>query len=204
MKQTDNNKEYKQLLQLIERYFDGETTTAEEHRLRQLLATTECEAPEVEDARAVMGVFAVARHQKATLDALKSSSATPVRHPVSGKKRFIPFAAISAAASVAVIIVAVLTILSPRQMSESNLVANNSTSAFDSITKMKMGATISGLQGGRMIAMATTASRVNRPETPDEIASLISSEMSLMAEAEDYIYESITEDFISLRDITDM
>ncbi len=49
------------LLQLIDRYFDGATSTEEERRLRDALAATDLSSPAIDEARAVMGVFAAAR-----------------------------------------------------------------------------------------------------------------------------------------------
>ncbi|MCC8114643.1 MAG: hypothetical protein LIP03_11785 [Bacteroidales bacterium] len=52
---------------LIERYFAGETSVAEERELRQLLASTDASSPAIDEARAVMGYFAVARNKKAAI-----------------------------------------------------------------------------------------------------------------------------------------
>ena len=57
-KKTINNDN---LLQLIDRYFDGATSIEEERRLRAALASTDLSSPAIDDARAVMGVFAAAR-----------------------------------------------------------------------------------------------------------------------------------------------
>lgn len=48
----------KQLHVLITRYFDGETTAAEERELRRELAVTDMRSPLIDEARAVTGYFA--------------------------------------------------------------------------------------------------------------------------------------------------
>lgn len=53
------NKDY--WMHLVERYFEAETTREEELALRRFLATNEADAPEFEEARAVMGYLAVGR-----------------------------------------------------------------------------------------------------------------------------------------------
>ncbi|MDE7407197.1 MAG: hypothetical protein K2M76_02150, partial [Muribaculaceae bacterium] len=53
------NKE--QLHTLIARYFDGDTTVAEERELRRELATTVLWSPLIDEARAVTGYFAACR-----------------------------------------------------------------------------------------------------------------------------------------------
>lgn len=50
-----------ELDRLIARYFDGETSLAEERRLRLLLARPEATGDAADEARAVMGVFAAQR-----------------------------------------------------------------------------------------------------------------------------------------------
>lgn len=45
-----------QIHNLIDRYFEGETTLDQERQLRQLLATTTDDSPDIAEARAVLGV----------------------------------------------------------------------------------------------------------------------------------------------------
>lgn len=193
MKSINPNREYDQMLRLIERYFDGETSAAEEKSLRRMLVETDCNAAEVEEARAVMGVFATARSLEV---AVNKAGASPGKRRA---KRPLSLAAISAAASIAVIIVAVMSILQPGKMSEEEMLATASVNVYDSIARIRMGESIDRVAGHRMLAMA--GNRINQPDNPDEIAALISSEMGLMAEAERSVYESIADDFTSLRDI---
>ncbi|MDE6317553.1 MAG: hypothetical protein K2L73_04045 [Muribaculaceae bacterium] len=193
MKSVNPNREYDQLLRLIERYFDGETSAAEEKCLRRMLVETDCNAVEVEEARAVMGVFATARSMEGAVN--KAGALAGKRRA----KRRLSLAAISAAASIAVIIVAVMSILHPGRMSEEEMLATASGNVYDSIARIRMGEAIDRVAGHRMLAMA--GNRINQPDNPDEIAALISSEMGLMAEAERSVYESIADDFTSLRDI---
>lgn len=49
---------------LVDKYFDGLTTTDEERQLREWLASSEVSSPELDEARAVLGVFAAARSEK--------------------------------------------------------------------------------------------------------------------------------------------
>lgn len=46
---------------LIDRYFDATASEAEERELRRLLVSTRLQSPEIEQARAVMGFYAVGR-----------------------------------------------------------------------------------------------------------------------------------------------
>ena len=50
---------------LVERYFEVETTEAEEAALRRFLCTTQGSAPRYDEVRAVMGFLAVGRSQQA-------------------------------------------------------------------------------------------------------------------------------------------
>ncbi len=52
----------KRLHQLIDRYFDATATDAEEHELLLTLATTRLSSEKIDEARAVMGYFAVSRN----------------------------------------------------------------------------------------------------------------------------------------------
>lgn len=190
MKAINPDREYNQLLELVDRYFEGETSLAEEKQLRRMLAETDSDTAEIEEARAVMGIFATSRRQPASAD-------TPAAGPRRRRRTF-PLAAISAAASVVVIIVAVLSLLHPASMSEHELMASTSVSKYDSIARMRMEISQGGVHTHGLLAMATA--RLIKPESPDEVDALISSEMGLMAEAERSVYESIAEDFTLLRD----
>lgn len=61
-----------ELEQLIDRYFDGETTVQEEHLLRQAITDGHWHGEKVDEARVVMGYFAAHRQQQRHL-ATKSS-----------------------------------------------------------------------------------------------------------------------------------
>lgn len=88
MNDTDN----KQMLRLIELYFEGETTLEQERELRRMLATSPLRTPEVEEARAVLGVVAMIPRERV------------IRSP----SRFIPV--IQRVAAAAAILVAVIGI----------------------------------------------------------------------------------------------
>lgn len=51
----------RQINEYIDRYFEGTLSEAEELRLRAFLASPEGQAPEYDEARAVMGYFAVGK-----------------------------------------------------------------------------------------------------------------------------------------------
>ena len=48
-------------LEIVNRYFEAETTEEEERLLKRFLASDEAQGAEFDEARAVMGVFATAR-----------------------------------------------------------------------------------------------------------------------------------------------
>lgn len=48
---------------LIDRYFEAETTEAEERELRLALAATKCRSAKIDEARAVMGYLAIGRNE---------------------------------------------------------------------------------------------------------------------------------------------
>lgn len=85
------------LLQLIDRYFDGLTSADEERELREALADTRLSSPAIDEARAVMGVFAAARRIEAH----------------GPRRRLLPQMAIAAAASLALLIGAAAWFLRP-------------------------------------------------------------------------------------------
>lgn len=85
-----------ELEKLIARYFDGETSLAEERRLRMLLARPEATGEAADEARAVMGVFAA---QRASMRPQRRTSRTaPWR----------------AAAAIAMIVAVAMALLLPR------------------------------------------------------------------------------------------
>lgn len=84
------------LNRLIDRYFNGATSLADERRLREALADPRYEGANVDAARAVMGVFAASRR----LDSAKPSLGLNSRH----RRGFSAIA--SAAASIALLFVA--------------------------------------------------------------------------------------------------
>lgn len=58
-----NNNELDRIHYLIDRYFEGETSLAQEQELRRLVATqSESADPAIREARAVLGYFAEGRH----------------------------------------------------------------------------------------------------------------------------------------------
>ena len=196
MKNERHINEHDELLGLINRYFDGETSVEEERRLRGLLAASASRDSQVEEARAVMGVFACAR----------SVAGTAVEQNA-GKRRLMrpsQWVAVSAAASVAIIIAAVVSLTRFEKMPSDDMLANASRSGalagkHDSIAQLMQGEKGAVIAGNRSVAMS--GGGINRPENPDDVAALISSEMGCMAEAQRSVYESITDDFVSLRDI---
>ena len=191
----NNNDVNDELLRLVDRYFEGETSTAEERRLRTLLAVSDSEAEEVNAARAVMGVFATARRAGDDAGSVKSPR----------RRRRALLATVSVAASVAIIIGAALSVSDisiGKQPSGGTMMlasdAGNRQGRHDSIA-MLMGDGKSNRQARHSVAMASA--RVNTPDNPDDIAALISSEMGCMAEAQRSVYESITDDFVSISEI---
>lgn len=196
MKNERHINEHDELLGLINRYFDGETSVEEERRLRGLLAASASRDSQVEEARAVMGVFACAR-----------SLGAAVRQNAGKRRRLLrpsQWVAVSAAASVAIIIAAVVSLTRFEKMPSGDMLANASRSGalagkHDSIAQLMQGEKGAVIAGNRSVAMS--GGGINRPENPDDVAALISSEMGCMAEAQRSVYESITDDFVSLRDI---
>lgn len=196
MKNERHINEHDELLGLINRYFDGETSVEEERRLRGLLAASASRDSQVEEARAVMGVFACAR-----------SLGAAVRQNAGKRRRLLrpsQWVAVSAAASVAIIIAAVVSLTRFEKMPSDDMLANASRSGalagkHDSIAQLMQGEKGAVIAGNRSVAMS--GGGINRPENPDDVAALISSEMGCMAEAQRSVYESITDDFVSLRDI---
>lgn len=192
----NNNDVNDELLRLVDRYFEGETSTAEERRLRTLLAVSDSEAEEVNAARAVMGVFATARRAGDDAGSVKSPR----------RRRRALLATVSVAASVAIIIGAALSVSDisiGKQPSGGTMMlasdAGNRQWRHDSIAMLMKGDGKSNRQARHSVAMASA--RVNTPDNPDDIAALISSEMGCMAEAQRSVYESITDDFVSISEI---
>lgn len=60
MKRIDD-KTIEQIHQLIDAYFDAQTTTEEETLLKQILANVDVSTPKIQEARAVLGLFAYKR-----------------------------------------------------------------------------------------------------------------------------------------------
>lgn len=63
MEQLDNNT-IRQIELLAEKYFRGETSTEEEKILREVLVNTNCSTSIINEARAVLGLFATQRIAK--------------------------------------------------------------------------------------------------------------------------------------------
>lgn len=173
------------LLRLIDRYFEGETSLEEERTLRQSLAETDCNDEAVEAARAVMGVFAVQRR-----------IATEKKQAVTSKPRRLlsatQWVAVSAVASVAIIIVAVVSLMNVNPMQQQGMLSVASlTGNHDSIAQL-MPSERSTMSKN---SVAFASERVNTPESSAEIDALIKSEMGLMAEAQSSVYQSVVSDF---------
>ena len=64
MKRIDD-KTIEQIHQLIDAYFDARTTLEEETLLRQILANVDVSTPKIQEARAVLGLFAYNRRNTA-------------------------------------------------------------------------------------------------------------------------------------------
>lgn len=101
MMKTTETVQAKQIEALIEKYFDGATSLKEETTLRLILANTALSTPAIEEAKAVLGIFAAIRKQQPA-----------VRKRSARKKNSIKWAV---AASVTLVICAsVATMMSPR------------------------------------------------------------------------------------------
>lgn len=64
---------------LVERYFEAETTEAEEAALRRFLCTPQGSAPRYDEVRAVMGFLAVGRSQQAPAPSRKATRSVRLR-----------------------------------------------------------------------------------------------------------------------------
>lgn len=105
---SDNSITKQQLHHLIGQYFDAGLDRADEERLRILLARTTHRSPEIDEARAVMGIFATARN----------------RRRATASVRTLALRLTAAAASVALIAGAVTMFMtSPHQADESVMIA---------------------------------------------------------------------------------
>lgn len=192
MKNNNNISDHDELLRLVNRYFEGDTSLAEERNLRRLLAQSSCTDAPVEEARAVMGVFACCRTECRKPAADNPNSAL-------SRLRRSRWTAISAVASVAVLIVAVVSFYRFEKMpnSDSLSAANycRLSDRHDSLASIDKQRSISA---GHFSA-ARSANGVYSPESPEDVSALINSEMGCMAEAERSMYQSIADDFVSLR-----
>ena len=180
------------LLRLIERYFEAETSLEEERYLRQLLVETDCNDSAVEAARAVMGVFAVDR---------KISDTQQLNTASSPKRRFggTNWAVISAVASVAIIIVAVVSLMNSGQRTNQDML---SVAFIGDLQDFIAQLTSSeNTLDAHHNSMAMAAMTINNPESPAEIDALIKSELGLMAEAQNSVYESVVNDFTAISSI---
>lgn len=186
---------------LIDRYFEGETTLAEENRLRLLLATSASREPKVEEARAVMGVFAVARkHDALTAKrAVASKVATaPGVKMVNGttdkrRKRGAIWSTIAAAASIAVLLGFAIVLSNIGKSGEGNVRTAHEIGHGhgDTINLMAEIATGGNITGTRSLAV------VNRVETDDEVAAVLKLELGYMAEAERSVDKAVEDEFNS-------
>ena len=191
MKNNNNISDHDELLRLVNRYFEGDTSLAEERNLRRLLAQSSCTDAPVEEARAVMGVFACGRAECRNA-AQKSPSAF-------SRLRRSRWTAISAVASVAVLIVAVVSMYRFEEIPNSDSLSAASycrlSDRHDSLASFDKRRSISA---GHFSAARST-NGVYSPESPEDVSALINSEMGCMAEAERSMYQSIADDFVSLR-----
>lgn len=101
---TNNNPN--RLSHLIQLYFDGETTLEQERELRALLADPKVTGEEADEARAVIGF------------AMSSPASAPAARKASPRKPSHIMAAVSVAASVAVVAMVGYGIFHPRHNSE--------------------------------------------------------------------------------------
>ena len=180
------------LLRLIERYFEAETSLEEERYLRQLLVEPDCNDSAVEAARAVMGVFAVDR---------KISDTQQLNTASSPKRRFggTNWAVISAVASVAIIIVAVVSLMNSGQRTNQDMLSVAFVGDLhDFIAQLTSS---ENTLDAHHNSMAMAAMTINNPESPAEIDALIKSELGLMAEAQNSVYESVVNDFTAISSI---
>lgn len=180
------------LLRLIERYFEAETSLEEERYLRQLLVETDCNDSAVEAARAVMGVFAVDRKiadYKSQKTVLK-----PQR-----KLRGVRWTVISAVASVAIIIVAVVSLMNSGQRTNQDMLSVAFVGDLHDFIAQLISS--ENTLDAHHNSMAMAAMTINNPESPAEIDALIKSELGLMAEAQNSVYESVVNDFTAISSI---
>lgn len=193
---SNNIQSQDELLRLVNRYFEGETSIEEERNLRRLLVESTSHDEAIEEARAVMGIFACSR-----VAARRPEAQSPMADSRRRRRRRSQWAAISAVASVAVLIAAVVSLTRFDKMPNSDTLTAASycrlSDHYDSIAQI-------GQDNHRTISaghlsVATSANGVNSPDTPEEISALINSEMGCMAEAERSMYESIADDFVSLQ-----
>lgn len=184
---------------LIDRYFEGETTLAEENRLRLLLATSASSEPKVEEARAVMGVFAMARKQDALTAkrAVASKVATaPGMKVVNGtmdkrRKRSAIWSTIAAAASIAVLLGFAIVLSNIGKSGEGNVRTAHEIGQGhgDTINLMAEIARGGHVSGTRSLAV------VNKVETDDEVAAVLKLELGYMAEAERSVDKAVEDEF---------
>lgn len=185
-----NNYNREALLRLIDRYFEAETSLEEERYLRQLLVETDCDDTAVEAARAVMGVFAIDR--KIADCKSQKSVLKPQR-----KLRGAHWAVILAVASVAIIIVAVVPLMNNGQSSNQEMLSV--ASAGDLHDSIVQPTSVENTLDAHHNSMAMMT--INSPESPAEIDALIKSELGLMVEAQNSVYESVVNDVATISSI---
>lgn len=201
---TINRDINRELDTLIDRYFEGETTLAEEKRLRLLLATSASREPKVEEARAVMGIFAMARRQSG-FAAIPGKSAGMVKAAVSPKtesanvkaaarrKRGAVWSTIAAAASIAVLLGFAFVLSNIGKSGEGNVrtaheIGQRHSDTINLMAEIARGGHVSGT---RSLAV------VNRAETDDEVAAVLKLELGYMAEAERSVDKAVEDEFNS-------
>lgn len=186
---------------LIDRYFEGETTLTEEKKLRLLLVTSTSREQKVEEARAVMGVFALARKQDALTAkrAVASKVATaPGVKVVNGttdkrRKRSAVWSTIAAAASIAVLLGFAIVFSDIGKSGEGSVRTAHEIGQGhgDTINLMAEIASGGNISGTRSLAV------VNRVQTADEVDAVLNLELGYMAEAERSVDRAVEDEFNS-------
>lgn len=190
MRTESPNIDHTRLKRLIDSYFEGTTSLAEEKLLRRLLAESDDRSEAAEEARAVLGVFAVSR---------RLPSAAPVS--TSRRKRRLPLRAVaSVAASLAVIIIGTVALVKMpgRDISSTaSLTTPHEMKSTGSDTTHLLAYSQGIPHGGISLAVASASTLPRDLTSDDDIDNIIGREMGYMAEAERTVYESIADDFNS-------
>lgn len=192
-----------ELHRLVERYFDGDTTPAEERRMRRLLAESDDMSDDIEAARAVTGIFAAARKIAASQSLPSENSLNTPSSPEASapSRRSHIWAAISVAASVALLVALVMKLTFSGNMLDKGgeqFAGQPGLPHSDSVAMLASGESrsVASYRG-----MALSQGNVRHIVDDDDVAALISTEMGYMAEAERSVESSVEADFNSLSGI---